>query len=112
MARPTTIGSFDRRITIQEEVITTNNYNEKRSTWIDKVTLPANVRSGSGYESYQADQLTAVLTTSFLIRYRRDIDVKMRIVYEGSVYGIVSITEPNETRRQYLELKGELVAEE
>jgi SPP1 family predicted phage head-tail adaptor len=106
------IGKMDRKITIQHEIVTTNSFNEKKSTWETfAASVWAHVVTRTGTESYQAEQLTAVLTTSFFIRYRTGLDVKMRVVYNNEVYNITSIVEPPEMRREILEIKGELVPE-
>lgn len=110
------IGRFDRRITFQYEVTTTNDFNEKVVTWTNlptnaRVWATVSSRQGSGNESYEADQLTANFLKTFYIRYRTDIDEKMRIVFADGYYNIVAISEPEQYRRQILEIKAELVAE-
>jgi SPP1 family predicted phage head-tail adaptor len=101
------IGNLDRRITFQMESFERNEFNEKITTWVNFKTVWAHVISTPGNEAYIADQLTAVLTMSFMIRYRTDIDIKMRVVYNGAVYKVVSITEPEGTRREFLRVKTE-----
>lgn len=103
------IGKFDRRITFQSEVVTVNSFNEdSTSSWVDLVTTWAQLMPTTGTETYIADQLTVTNTVSFMIRYRTDINEMMRVVFEGKVYKIVSITEPAGTRRSYWQVKTEL----
>lgn len=103
------IGKFDRRIIFQEETFSLNQYNEKESTgWVKRITTWAHLMPTTGTETYIADQLTVTNTVSFMIRYRSDINEMMRVVFEGKVYKIVSITEPAGTRRSYLQVKTEL----
>ncbi len=109
------IGRMDRQITFKKESITTNEYNEKVVVWVDIDTDPTvwtSVLNMPGSEVLEANQLTAVQLTKFYPRYRNDLDVKMRIDFEGAVFAITSITEPFKYRKQLLEIKAELIAEE
>jgi SPP1 family predicted phage head-tail adaptor len=105
------IGKLDRRITIQQEVVTTNAYNEPAiSSWEDVKEVYASVSDGdsnagiSGKEVFSSDQLTARRIVKFTIRYRRGITEKMRILHDEKYYGIISISEPD--RRKSLEIRG------
>jgi SPP1 family predicted phage head-tail adaptor len=109
MAKREVIGRLDRRITFQGPVFTRNEYNEPELTgWADVLTTWAHLMPSPGGETYLADQLTVVNTTSFMIRYRTDINEKMRVLFDERVYNIVSITEPPEYRREWMQVKVEL----
>jgi SPP1 family predicted phage head-tail adaptor len=103
------IGKMDRRITIQEEVVTNNAYNEPGiSSWSNVKMVYASVldddkASSIGTEVFSSDQLTAKRIVKFAIRYRTGITEKMRIFYNDRYYGILSISEPD--RRTTLVMK-------
>lgn len=102
------IGKLDRRITFQEKVIGDNVSNEDEETgWQDIETTPevwANVEEKSGTEEFKADQLNGVKLSHFYIRYRNDLNVKLRIVYGSDLYDIQSILALD--RNRYLKIVG------
>lgn len=96
------IGKMDRRITFQHEVLAENVSNEDEQTgWQDLSINPdvwANVEDKSGTEEFKADQLKDVLISQFIIRYRSDLNAKMRISYNGRFYDIQSFLEMGRKR--------------
>lgn len=93
------IGKLDRRITFQEEVSSTNTHNEAEiSEWQNVVTVWANVRDvdiAPNREYFIAEQITPRRTLQFTIRYRSGLNEKMRILFDGQYFGIVSINYPD-----------------
>lgn len=89
------IGRLDKRITFQQEVIGVNASNEdEESGWENIDTAPivwASVDERSGSEVYQAEKLTGLTVAVFVIRFRTDITVKNRIIYNGQKWDIQSI---------------------
>lgn len=89
------IGKLDRRITFQEMIIGDDVSNADVETgWQDIETTPevwANVDERSGTEEFKADQLNGVKLTNFTIRYRNDLNTKLRIVYGSDIYDIQTI---------------------
>lgn len=102
------IGDLDRRLTIQHEVNSTNEFNEKIPTWENLVTVWCSLKEALGNEPFVGDQANDVRTVVFRIRYRTDLDIKMRGVCEGNTYNFVSLIEPPGFRRQLLEIRAEL----
>lgn len=107
------IGKMDRRITFQQEVSANNEFNEiEVSGWEDVVTVWAQVQdedSTVNREAYISDQMTALRTLNFIIRYRTGLTEKMRIEYNGQYFGIRAIVEPD--RRKSLIVKATLLDE-
>lgn len=112
----TTIGSRDRRIRIEEEIITINSTNEEVKTWTLFAAVWAKVTEESGSESYKADQVTASRNTVFDVRYIAGVTERMRISYNQRFYNIVSITSPDRKRstllKAFLEDEAESVEED
>lgn len=106
-----TIGELDQTIIIQRFTSATDEYNAQTITWSTLATVKAKVtdsQAGSR-EQYQSDQLTAVRTTTFLIRYLSGVEEKMRILYDDRFYDIEYIGRPD--RKRTLELRTVLLDE-
>lgn len=99
-------GALDRRITIQREVQTgTDAYNVPIMEWVDLATVAAAVTPVSDGERWRAAEVSAEVTTRFLIRYSpqvADVNPKDRIRYEGRLYDIYGVKEVG--RREGLEI--------
>lgn len=97
------IGRMDRVITFQQKEITVNTtFNSEGSSWEFFKKKYAQILEQKGDEITQADKITFVHTTTFLVRYDGDLNVEMRIVFNGKVYEIISMTEPEGTRKSAL----------
>lgn len=104
------IGRLDRRITFQAKVIGTNESNEdEEDGWQDisnpevwaQREEPTGARMGD--EEYRADKLTAYQDVSFIIRFRSDLNTRMRILDSGVPYDILSIEEVS--RKAFLKIR-------
>ena len=100
------IGKLDRRITIQRKVLGSDASNQRKITgWTDIATYPevwANVDEKSGSEVFQADQLVGLTVANFTIRYRTDVTIENRIVYNSKYYDIQAILDVG--RKRFLRL--------
>lgn len=103
------IGSLDRRITFQQKVTSTDESNQELVTgWEDIASTPtvyASVNETSGSEVIQAQQLNGLETAVFTIRYRTDVNVLHRIVYDGVYWDIHAIHEIG--RKRFLRIIAE-----
>ena len=90
---------MDERVTIQQQVTTSDEYNQPVADWQDVATVWASVSDSSGGEREQADQVTAYMSTTFNIRFRV-IDETMRIlrIRNGRYYNIKAIKYPDRKR--------------
>lgn len=107
----TEVGRRDQRIIIQESTNSTDEYNSPVVTWSTFATVWAKVTDSSpgSSERYESDQLTAVRTTTFNIRYLEGVKEKMRILYDDRFYDIEYIGRPD--RKRSLELRTVLLDE-
>lgn len=99
------IGKFDRTLILQSASGSTNLANEDSETWANIGTAPemwCQVIETRGKESLRADQIDVIQPTLFRIRYRADLNEKMRLIYNTHPYYIEGIKEIG--RREYLEL--------
>lgn len=107
----TEVGRRDKRIIIQEAISTTDAFNAPVFAWQTLYTVWAKVTDSSAgsAERYESDQLTAVRTTTFNIRYKAGVREKMRILYDERFYDIEYIGRPD--RNVSLELRTILLDE-
>jgi SPP1 family predicted phage head-tail adaptor len=92
----TTAGRLNRRITFQRATEAPDTFGAPIKTWANIATSPtiwSEVISLGGRESFASQELLAEADSRFRLRYRRDISIEMRIVYNGDDYDIKSIAE-------------------
>lgn len=95
-------GKMDRRVELKR-ITTQRTASGSQSQALSTVaTLWAEVKYGTGDETYEADKLTAVGLVHFTIRYREVLTTD-QIEYNGQLHDVVHIEELG--RRQYLKLK-------
>lgn len=96
-------GKLRHRITIQEHVTGQDEFGQPRDDWRDVTTVWAAVEPLRGREYFAAQQVQADVTARIRIRYRKGIRPEMRSLYDGRLYDILSVIDPEE-RHQELQL--------
>lgn len=101
-------GRLRERITIQQSTKTRDASGTPIDTWSDfAVDLPAESIAVGGGEMLRGRQVHAEATQVFITRYREGITVRMRVVWRGLHWGIVSVGDFYGDRRQIrIECKG------
>jgi SPP1 family predicted phage head-tail adaptor len=110
------IGELDRRIQIIEPTYSTGTSNEDKITGWELINTNSSVwasyRPSRGTVSVDQDRIVYTQTSVMTIRYRTDLNVRMRVVDEnGQVYAIVSIAESGD-RKRYTDLTVNIVDNE
>jgi SPP1 family predicted phage head-tail adaptor len=101
-----TTGMLNRKIKLYQLVKTPTETGGFTQSWAF-VTAPwAKIKNTSGSELLHADKLGATSFSDFIIRYRTNIDERMKIVYRGNDYQIRHIDNIEEAD-QWLLVKGE-----
>lgn len=103
-------GQLDRQITFIQKSVSVGTANSDYITgwgiidtvWAKKFDLPGN-------ELVADDRITYVQKTIWTIRYRSDITVEMRLVYNGKIYEILSIIENDGSRDRWLDITANLL---
>ena len=90
-------GNLNRKITINRKVETRDSFGASKKTLEPFKTLKAQVIYKSGYEAEFSDQLKAINTIMFVVRYTKEIDETMVIDYEGQLYDIRFISHDGRT---------------
>jgi SPP1 family predicted phage head-tail adaptor len=102
------IGRLDREVTFIRAIIETGESNEDRIDGWEEIpdypTVSAAKKELNGTVYTQSDRLTYTQQTEWLIRYRDDLNTRMRVVYNSKVYEIINIVEPDESRGRYLKV--------
>lgn len=87
-------GKMDRRISLQRWTETGRDaLNQPQFAWVVIAEVWAQQRPARGGERLAAQQVSGDKLMGFHIRYRRDLSVKDRVVFEGAVYQIQDIRE-------------------
>lgn len=84
-------GKMDRLITLQAFTTTQNDYGEPVETWTTLASVWSERVPLSGREAFVADQIAALSLVKFRIRYRSDVNTKIRIIDAGEYYDIRSV---------------------
>lgn len=84
-------GDFRHIITFQEMEERKNSFGEMTKVWVDKFSTRAGIYPLSGKEFFVADKENSEISHKINIRYRPDINQKMRIVYNNRVFNIESV---------------------
>lgn len=110
------VGTLDREITIIQRVISTGTSNEDKITSWEEIDTDSNINARKieegGGTSVTADRVTHSKQTSWIIRYRDDLTVQMRIVWDTKVYEILNIAESDEGRKRYMNVLTQLLDNE
>lgn len=96
-------AGFRHRITFQKEEKTPDGVKGFTVAWNDFAVAWASIAPLVGREYFYAHQITAEVTHRIRMRYRKDINSKMRITLGERVFNIESIIDMEE-RHVYLEL--------
>jgi SPP1 family predicted phage head-tail adaptor len=95
-------AKLDRRIGIYTRVPTQNSYGEM--TYVDSLlaTVSAQVVPIGGKETFMASQVVPQAQFKIVIRYRADISVLNKVMFESKMYDVAYVMEIG--RREGLEL--------
>lgn len=88
-------GDLTRRITIQQRATTRDTFGQQTTTWTDLLSCWAQIEPMSGRELITAQAVNSEITHTVTILYRSQIKPAMRVVYQGRIFNIVSVTDQN-----------------
>ena len=87
------IGKLDRYITLQSVSTSVDAYGQPVESFSTLASVWAKIEYKSEVEKFENEQLRAVSSIDFTIRYRTDITEQMRISYDSNTYQITGIAE-------------------
>lgn len=98
-------GELRNRVIIQQKSISRNNPERIAvESWVDVVTVWAEVKDLRGKEFFQAQAVNAEVTAIIRIRYRTGITPVMRVKFGSRIFGITSPPIDPDGRRTELQL--------
>lgn len=86
-------GKLDRRVVIQRATSVANGLNEPQEMWGDLATVWAEKKPTRGQERLDAQQVAGAASATFVIRWRSDLKVTDRLLFEGRPWNIKDIRE-------------------
>lgn len=97
-------GRLRHRIVFENPTEAEDAYGEPVKSWqpIPDGEVWARKEDLSGRELFQAQQVSAEITTQFTIRYRTGIDARMSIRHGDGFYHIKSVQDPDGLREHLL----------
>jgi SPP1 family predicted phage head-tail adaptor len=85
------IGKLRHRIKIQKYTAGRDSFGGEEPVWTDVAEVWARVSPVSGKEFFASAQVNAEVTTKITMRYIKGITPKMRVVFDGRSFDIVSV---------------------
>ena len=101
------IGKLNKRITFQKFATTVNENGFEVQEWVTFSTVWANIGNLFGKEYYAAAAVQEEKTVKFTVRYIKDLDTDMRILFDEKYYNITFINDINYAHK-FLEVKAML----
>lgn len=102
-------GVLNNIITIQEPTVIQNEFGANAIEWTDLITTRAQVTYNSGSRVNENNEVIFNYEKIFTIRVYHQINERMRIIWEGKKYRILSIEE--DKHKQKLTIRTELINE-
>lgn len=88
-------GDFNRRIAIQQRSSTVDAFGQASPTWSDLLTCWARIEPLSGRELVLAQAQNAEVTHLVEVMYRPTVTAAMRVVYQGRIFNVLSVIDPD-----------------
>lgn len=102
------IGKLNKRITIQQKVLITDDEGYQKEDWKDVATVWSKVENLHGREFFQAQAVNSKASCKFTIRYKKGLSTAMRILYDGKLYNILYVDDIQESHR-FIEIMSEVI---
>ncbi len=103
------LSAMRHRIRIEKRIVTTDtDSGQPRETWEFFTEVSAGKRSKRGFESVPNASLEVIGEVIFRIRYNKDINEQMRIIFQGMAYNLTFVEDVNDGGR-FLDLYTKVV---
>lgn len=93
-------GALNTLISIESQTHTINSVGDKVETWSTYVKSWAEIKTQSGKEFIQANEINSSVEKVLRIRYVAGINPTMRVNNSGVYYNILSVFDPTNERRE------------
>ena len=85
---------LNRRITIQRRSTAVDAFGQQTTAWTDFLTCWASIEPMSGRELVAAQAVQSEVTHTLTIRYRPTVTAAMRALYQGRIFEIRAVQDP------------------
>lgn len=96
------IGNLRHRVALQKKAITEDGLKQQSEVWADIATVWARIEPLSGKEYFAAKQINAEISVKLTLRYRKDVVSDMRVAFDGRIFEVLSIINPEERRESLI----------
>lgn len=93
-------GKYDRRVTIQQLVTTSDGTGGTTSSWQTFATVWAAIEPLTGGEYFVAQQTTSKVNNKISLRYLDGVKPAMRVLYGTRIYNIEAVMDSEGRRRE------------
>jgi len=93
-------GAMRHYISIERLTEQKDRHSAIKNVWVEVCKVYASIKPLTGRSLFAAQQNHSEVTGDILMRYRPDIDAKMRVVYEGKIYSIHAVIDPDLRHRE------------
>ena len=94
-------GSLRHKIVFQQLTVANDTWGHSAETWTDDITAYASIWTLRGVERMESMKLDNEITHKIRVRYKRDLNPKMRIKYGERYFNILSMIDPDERHIYY-----------
>ena len=84
-------GELNKKVTIQGKTVVHDSFGEETISWVKIADVWAAIKPLSGREFIEAQQVQSEISHRIIMRYREGIKPYHQVVWENSVYEILSI---------------------
>lgn len=102
-------GRFNKRIQIQQQTTAADAAGTPLNIWTTVATVWASVEPLSGREYFGGAERQAQVSTRIRMRYMAGVLPRMRVVYAGRWFDVLSVIDGNESHRELELMCNELV---
>lgn len=95
-------GELNKRGTIQYPAKSRNSFNEEIETWTDLATIWCSIQPVSGSEKWLQQERISEATFKINMRYRSDINEKMRMKYKNRYLQFMAVLNCNEDCKELM----------
>jgi SPP1 family predicted phage head-tail adaptor len=104
-------GDLRQVITIQQQTVAQGPHGQPLNGWSTFLTARAAAVRTPGREVFASASRNDRVPTQFRMRYRDGITPAMRVAWDGRIFNIISVTDPDGFKTELLLTTEELVGE-
>lgn len=95
-------GKLNRRIEIQSQSTSQDSFGQPLTTWTTVLCTWAGIRAATSKEVYAASGFTSQVSHVITLRYHPGLTILSsdRVVYEGRIFPIQAVSDPDEGKRE------------